>query len=64
MQVDMSAVLEEYKKLLSATQYELVAHKLAVDVLERDNKDLSRQLEETNLELVRLRRTVETSEEE
>lgn len=55
MQVDLSAVLEEYKTLVSKLQYELITHKLAVDILERETESQKERLFASERECSRLK---------
>lgn len=63
MQVDLSAVLEEYKTLVSKLQYELITHKLAVDILEREMESQKERLFETERQCSRLKRELEDEPE-
>lgn len=53
MQVDLQEVVKEYKKLFGQMHYELLTHKLAVDVLEREVNDLRERLYTAEAELAR-----------
>lgn len=55
MQVDISEILKKYKELMAEMQYELITHRIAVDVLERSSEDLQAENETLRLENQRLR---------
>lgn len=57
MQVDLSEVVKEYKRLFGQMHYELITHKLGIDILEREVESLRDRLFAAEAELTKLKNT-------
>lgn len=55
MQVEMAEIVKYLKQFLADMQYELITHRVAVDILEREKESLQQQLIDMQTELSRLR---------
>lgn len=55
MHVELSEVIKALKVLIADMHYELITHKIAVDILGREKEDLQRQLIDMQTEFNRLR---------
>lgn len=55
MHVDINEVVKALKVLIADMHYELITHKIAVDILGREKEDLQRQLIDMQTEFNRLK---------
>lgn len=55
MQVEMTEIVKYLKQFLADMQYELITHRVAVDILEREKESLQQQLIDMQTEFNRLR---------